>query len=453
MKTKIIAISLTLAFIVAGFGFSQDAAAAPETAPAAAAPAAPAAAAPGLKFSGSVKTGLRVQTVKAGGPVSGYESGRTGFDFFSDNVDDDDGNNDGRAIRFDLNGLYDAGDWGVKFGFRTQLEKSSGVASGGMGSPAGSVREAFAFANFLNKVVNVKAGVIDSVVWNTGGLKNRDLDRGLGVRVELTPIKGLNAGLFFGDGTQSYGVTGGAATAENFFQFITFGAIYKTDAFYAAAAYKPRGKPKGDGGNNKSITDNVGLDNGTVRNQFILGFGVTAVENLEVNVEALFVDGFDEERNPAKYSNYRNNINLDVNYTIGSITPGLEFYYYMPRTINYITNEMTSSPYSSSSLNFPVDSTEIRIYPKAFYEVNDNLTVGGAIKLKFRTADIDDKSKIQDGYKEWKGVSLGDLEFSIQPSLEYKIGNATIVLFDEVFFVTYNNGLSNTVQLDFIYSF
>jgi hypothetical protein len=447
MKTKIIAISLTLAFIVAGFGFSQDAAAAPETAPAAAAPAAPAAAAPGLKFSGSVKTGLRVQTVEAFSVVGDYEPGRTGFDFFSDNVDDDDGNNDGRAIRFDLNGLYDAGDWGVKFGFRTQLEKSNGQASGGMGaagSLSGNVREAFAFAKFLNKTLDVKAGVIDSTVWTTKGLKNRDLDRGLGVRLEFTPaaVKGLNAGLFFGDRLQNYGVMN-SVTAEDFFTYVTFGASYKTDAFYAAAAYKPRGQSWGKPYANPS-TD--ATSQGIVRNQFILGFGVTAVENLVVNVEALFADGFDEENNPGKQSNYRNNINLNAEYTIGSVTPGLEFWYYMPRTIDYEWGSRTAKAGG-------IDSTEIRIYPKVAVELSDALTVGGVVKLKLRTADFDGKEAAQNSYKEEYGVKLGDFEFGIQPNLEYKIGNATIVLFDEVFFVTYGYGITNVLQLDFIYSF
>ncbi|MDR3301725.1 MAG: hypothetical protein LBT01_04245 [Spirochaetaceae bacterium] len=464
MEKRIIVIFLALAFIVAGFGFAQEAAEDLVPAPAATA-AEPAAPAGSLKLSGSVKTGLRVQTIESEGSIPGSdEVGNTAFDFFNDDIADDDGVNAGRAIRFDLNGLYDADRWGVKFGLRVQQEKF------GTTPTRFALREGFAFVNFLDKVINVKAGFIDSNVWNSGGLKNRQLSNSLGVRVEVTPIKGLNVGLLFGSGDMDYGINidgstdpasnprivDAPVTALEFFKRLTLGASYKNELFYAAAAYKPegksKGKPYGKGGIDPSNGEPYGLfDNrdddswnnkqGWVENQFILGFGLAddAVENLGLNVEALFVDGFGDA---SKYSLYRNNINLDVNYTIGdlALTPGLEFYYYMAQPQD-IWNETG------------LESSEFRIYPKAFYEVNENLTIGGFVELFFRTADVEDKDTKADMYKQLMGVAYRDIQLAIKPQIEYKIGNAKIVIFDEAFFLTYYQGMANTLQFDFIYSF
>jgi hypothetical protein len=93
---------------------------------------------------------------------------------------------------------------------------------------------AYGWYNFLSGVINVKGGLIDDAVWNTMGSKDWNLSNGLGVRLEVSPLEGLNIGVFLNPGTNDFS----AVTAEQFFKETGIGASYKSDLFDIALAFK-----------------------------------------------------------------------------------------------------------------------------------------------------------------------------------------------------------------------
>jgi hypothetical protein len=59
------------------------------------------------------------------------------------------------------------------------------------------LRNAFGWFTLMDGLVRVSAGRIDRAMWVAPGAEGWDYSRGLGVRVELTPIDELNVGVFF----------------------------------------------------------------------------------------------------------------------------------------------------------------------------------------------------------------------------------------------------------------
>ncbi|MDR2662079.1 MAG: hypothetical protein LBC31_03680 [Treponema sp.] len=138
--------------------------------------------------------------------------------------------NDDVLSRARIQGTYDAETYGVKLGIGTDF--------GGYGRSdtrnVVSVYNAYGWYNFLNGVINVKGGLIDDAVWNTAGPEDWNLSNGLGVRLEVVPIEGLNLGVFLNTGADNFA----QVTAEQFFKETTIGVSYKHSLFDASLAFK-----------------------------------------------------------------------------------------------------------------------------------------------------------------------------------------------------------------------
>jgi hypothetical protein len=339
-------------------------------------------AAPALKVSGSFKSGLRVQSAD-GGHLA---------DLYSDHVSMDWGNHKGHAYRLDINGVYDTGPWGLQVGVRQEYQKQDSAHSL-------SFREIFGYLNLLDKRINIKLGLIDSSVWSTQGLQDVVLANGTGLRVETRPVEGLLVGAFFG-------ATGNLETLEGeslsaFFSTVTLGASYTNPNFYAVAAYRPKGLPKGT---NNPFVDEDGL----VSNQFVAGFGITGVDKLKITGEFLFTDGFHKA---GRNSNYHWEINQDLTYQYSVVTMGLEFFQ-RPNGSGGIENDF-----------------EAELGPKVRYALNDRMTLG--LDLPFTV--------------------IPDMALKVKPSYTWNLGgSSSVLIFDELEILPQ---VKNTLQFDIVFRF
>ncbi|GMO48220.1 MAG: hypothetical protein Ta2G_03770 [Termitinemataceae bacterium] len=238
---KKIALVLVVAFLVTGVAFAQDG--------------------DGLSFSGTLKSGLE------------WEIGQnhTGGSIRMHNDDEGD-----VGLLFNLDGKYDAGTWGVNFGIQDKFlngvddDPTVGAFADGNYTNTLGLREAFAWAGFIDNKINVKAGLIDSAVWNTKGIEDESLSNGLGVRLEFNLIEGLSFGAMFsankGDDRAGKGLLIGTSSIDFLLGF-KVGASYIHESFYVSGAFTFYGYG------------------------FEVGAGFTGVENLLVSVEAIFDGG------------------------------------------------------------------------------------------------------------------------------------------------------------------
>ena len=251
-------------------------------------------------------------------------------------------------------------------------------------------------------MIDIKGGLIDSAVWNTAGLDDENLSNGYGVRLEATPIAGLNVGIVLG-GTSAllHGESGDYLGAEDFFKRTTIGASYTTDAFYAAAAFKLK-KDDAIGVVHTNGQQHIAIT--SAENALAVGLGLTAVENLNATLEALFLSGI-KETEKAKF-------NLDVVYDVQEkIHAGVE------ANIENLKE-------------FYVKAT-----PKAGYDLTENVTVDLFIPLDIKN--------------EAEKFCLG-----VKPKVTYKLGGSSkVVLFDQIDVISADDKVHNTIQLDFVYSF
>jgi len=162
-----------------------------------------------ISFSGHVQTGMFIDILDADDDVHVR-------------ADDDDV---GAPIVGRFNIEVDEGDWGAQIGTGADIGSTTGK---GM-----FMYNAHGWLKFAD-MVTVRAGLIDPGVWTTGGEYDDNVSSGGGLRVEITPIDGLNLGAFFSypDGGDYAGKIG------NFFGETAFGFEYKADIFRVAAAMK-----------------------------------------------------------------------------------------------------------------------------------------------------------------------------------------------------------------------
>jgi hypothetical protein len=137
--------------------------------------------------------------------------------------------NDDVRSRARIQGTYDAETYGFKVGIGTDF----GAVGPGIENLV-SIYNAYGWYNFLDGVINVKGGLIDDAAWNTAGAEDWNLSNGLGVRMEVVPIEGLNIGVFLNTGADKFA----APTAEQFFKETTLGVSYKHSLFDVSLAFK-----------------------------------------------------------------------------------------------------------------------------------------------------------------------------------------------------------------------
>jgi hypothetical protein len=157
-----------------------------------------------LTWSGIVETGVRVSVPDEG-------AGRV--DIHNDNDD--------VVSRARIQATYDADTYGAKVGIGTDFNNSFGVYN------------AYAWYNFLGGIINVKGGQIDDAVWNTAGPEDWNLSNDIGVRLEVTPITGLNIGLLLTNSSTTLD-----DVASDFLLETAFGVSYTSEIFDVSAALK-----------------------------------------------------------------------------------------------------------------------------------------------------------------------------------------------------------------------
>ena len=168
-----------------------------------------------------------------------------------------------------LNVVLDEDDWGLKLGLGANIGTHGwNFNTSGIGYPDVKslvfIYNAYGWMNFVDGVVNVKAGLIDDAAWAVGGEVDSNVSNGLGIRFEVMPMEGLSFGVFFDAGTKVWD------DSKDYFGRTGIGASYTTDMFNVAAGYKVA--PDKGGG------------------MMIFGVGFTGVENLDVFVDGKITD-------------------------------------------------------------------------------------------------------------------------------------------------------------------
>jgi hypothetical protein len=332
--------------------------------------------------------------------------------------------------------------------------------------PAVEVHQAYAWADFLDQVINVKIGSIDDSAWNTGGDEGFHYSTGKGLRLEVKPMEGLNLGLFLNgpnkdpistagwngeDGKDSRAVVGESfILAKEFLLETAFGVKYEGEPFYVAAGLRIDGKADNldtetfktayseytTNNGTPAIVESYAEGEGTDKGLGIYaGFGVTAVPNLTAIVEARF-------NNVGGYADYGW---IWINETFGyavteQLEAGLVMHQYLFGGDTFYEIITLKDDKSVSPL--------LKFKPYVKYALNDSLTVGLDIPLAF-----------------WPDVI--DYDIGVKPKISYKLGeNASINAFylfdilqkgqlgyDDDVYKKPDSVIENTVQIDFIWTF
>ncbi|MDR1373760.1 MAG: hypothetical protein LBJ24_02175 [Treponema sp.] len=230
------------------------------------------------------------------------------------------------VTRLDLNFSLTKEDYGVVVGLRNDwMGGPDGTAypafSTTTGAPTGDVAvatsstfglyNAYAWADFARDLVNVKLGIIDDGVWKTEGDEEFGVATGTGLRVEVKPIPGLNAGFFltvpdaddyYGANTEDQQHNGFPYTHkwQYFLPETGIGGSYESDLFNVALGVKFDSNADGfayenpvDGTGNGFNPNLEAIAQGedasfTGGQRAYFGFSVKAVENLKAVFEGQF---------------------------------------------------------------------------------------------------------------------------------------------------------------------
>jgi len=92
---------------------------------------------------------------------------------------------------------------------------------------------AYGWVNLFNNMVNIKTGIIDDSVWVSPGAGEYHYSTNKGLRLEVKPMEGLNAGAFM-----NFGGGWGPLTLSQWVHETGFGASYNKRPFDAAAGVK-----------------------------------------------------------------------------------------------------------------------------------------------------------------------------------------------------------------------
>jgi hypothetical protein len=372
----------------------------------------------GLKFGGALKTGFQFQ-------ADDTDAHDPSMRMYNDDA--------GKETRFDLDGSYTQDNYGVVFRFRTDTLISSPTTI--------EVNQAYAWADFLNDMINMKVGKIDDSVWKTSGDEGFHYSTGSGLRLEVKPMAGLNLGVFINGPSDGF-FTGkeiwldlekgeSSTVTERYLLETAFGVKYETEAFNVAAGLKLDGKGDGltqydDVVKTKDTEGNTPPDYRTIKDSekgmgAYVGFGVTPMKGFNANVEAQF-------NNLGGYDDYGWIwINETVSYAVTEpLEVGLVMHQRLFGSKALETGPKDPSPY-------------LTFKPYVSYALNDKWTVGLDVPLGF-----------------WTDIIKYDI--GVKPKLSYKVGdNASIngfYLFDIV--EPDNDSVSvttHTVQVDFIWTF
>jgi hypothetical protein len=216
-----------------------------------------------LTWSGQVKTGLTFTAIDNGN--SDVDNPDPTIEFFNDDAD--------TPTRFQLGANYTNGNYGAVFRLRADIGSTTGTLIN---------YSAYAWGKFFNDVLKVSAGKVHDGVWGSNGLKNWGVD-GDGVRLEITPLEGLNLGVMFR-------APGLESTAKQFFNETAFGFNYKTDLFAVGASLVLDGDADGlqeieKFGGDKFVPTPANDDDKDKGMSAAAGVSITPIPGLKVSAE------------------------------------------------------------------------------------------------------------------------------------------------------------------------
>lgn len=362
--------------------------------------------------------------------------------------------NDDVRSRARIQGTYDADTYGFKVGIGTDFTNGNGTYV--------RAYNAYGWYNFLGNIINVKAGLIDDAAWNTMGSKDWNLSNGLGVRLEVSPIEGLNFGVFLNPGTNDFN----AVTAEQFFKETGIGASYKSDLFDISLAFKLDSDADGfvvpdefGGGSDQKTRDaeagweamkelaaiwgqdvwayyGSGTDEATAKAAYFNALGATLSPSVDNDISSELVFGFAFKGVPklgAKAKMEAHAWNLGDFSETGFLWLIEDVSYQILEPLN-VGAEFTEYLWGDSDLSKPF----FQIKPYASYQVNEPVSVGLEVPVAFQK----DAIKFKLGGKPWvKYAFTDDVYLKAFYNLTYtkpETGDATT---------------DHAIQLDFVWSF
>jgi hypothetical protein len=382
----------------------------------------------GLTWGGAVKTGVRFHTSNAKD-----ETGKTEgpwFDLYNDDA--------GTRTRIDLDLAYTKDNYGAVIGLRTNDPFKAPTID--------LFRQGYVWADFADKLVNLKVGKIDDTAWATTGPEEFSGDLGGGVRLEIKPVEELNLGFFF-NGPDDYMTPAfwqnniSPGLAEHFFLETVFGLKYESRLFAIAAGLRLDGKGDALHLNDDHYTeedlknafkvkykDKVDKDGWPTRDDWTnkgmeawAGFGLKAVPNLTFTVEALLAN------------------------LLGFRTYG---WIWLDEIIEYAITDNLTIGIRLDQFIYGNEDTEkaghkpwFKFEPALAYALTDSWTLGLKVPVAFQSQKI-------------------SYDIGIKPSVAYTLGKHTSIEGFYLFNINQPDGdpqpdsiLKNTVQIDFIWKF
>lgn len=268
-------------------------------------------ASPRLEFGGEFLTGARFE--------ADPDEGNTA-QLYSDENDEE-----GIGAVLKLNGTYDADTYGAFL----QLKYTDGSAADTNSYPTALVEYSYGWLKFFDGTLTIKAGVVEETSFdNVGDQEIYFFDKG-GIVTTWSPLEGLTLGAAVGL-EPAHLTNDTPADASTVQDALAFGASYRTDAYVIEAAYS-----SGDW-----CTDEESYEKAAAYAQF----GVTAIENLQLEADALFIDLSDFS------SAGEISVTELVGYTFGKITPSLLCGQIIPMEDTGLT-EYTFEPEISYAMN------------------------------------------------------------------------------------------------------
>jgi hypothetical protein len=278
------------------------------------------------------------QEVKVGkGTLSLGAKIMTGMEATWDDAANEDGtvrmynDTEGTRLRVEFSPAYSNENVGFMMRFRTDDAWTNGKLGGGGNSAAVGVRYAFGWIDLFDSHFRATGGYLDinSNVWGTMGDLDKDIS-GVGLRLEIKPVKGLNFGAFFRVPDQKRTVTlaaGGHSENDSqkvdfdqFFASTAFGGRYTNDLFYVSLQYlldqNVFDNDKSDGSGRKENKYKNGI--------FDFGVGLTAIPQLELRAEGRFENLENDKYKDAaeNWTNYaKTDLRQRVIYTISDDMP------------------------------------------------------------------------------------------------------------------------------------
>lgn len=396
-----------------------------------------------VKVGGQIKTGLLIDAPNGtkGQTVGLYNDG-----------------DDGYVTRLDLNFSLTKEDYGVVVGLRNDWlggpDGKEHTVFDTSGNPTGTayaqdstfgIYNAYVWADFAKDLVKLTFGVIDDGVWKTEGDEGFGVATGNGLRVEVKPITGLNAGIFLTvpDAGEDYGPY--EYPFKYFLPETAIGAGYEADLFNVALGVKFDSNGDEFAGDNPTDGTGNGFDTagtppGSVQSDIdeasrnggqraYLGFSVKAIENLKLVFEGQLY-------NLGAYSDVGFGwLDEVVEYATGKITAGLVAtqYFYSSPLAEWAANDVGGNADEKASFY-------LKFKPYGEYAVNDAVAVGVGIPFAF-----------------WKNAIKYDI--SVEPYVTYKLADtASIGLVYKWNVAEKDNDDANPdynqkVQINFNYSF